>query len=392
MRIADLRVFPFALTYRKPWRISSGTIRVAEHVLVEVVGTDGTRGYGDACPFPVGYASETQETMLAVISRYLRPAVTGMDPLDIEAVQSAMDVALPGHVLAKAGVEMALYDLAGRALRLPVHKLIGGKYRDQLSLGWSIGIRETVEETVREALHYAQSGFAAIKLKIGVQPKKDLEKLAEVREALGPNIKLRVDANEGLRSADALPILRKMEKFDLEYIEQPVPRWDLAGMARLAKALDTPILADEAVFTPGDAVNVVRAGAAGILNVYPAKMGIANSRKIAAIAEGAGLTCVLGSMLESGLGNSANLQFACSTRNVREGCELIGPLFFTSDILATPIFSAEPPNGVWNVLDGDGLGVEIDTNWLESVARTTQSGNATAGSQVSAAAAWRSDE
>ncbi len=367
MKIREVQTCPFDLHFRNPFRISRGIAAVAQHVLIRIISDGDLFGLGESCPFPIQYAPESQETVLAVIRNYLRGALIGKDPLDIEALGIAMEETIPGHPLAKAGVEMAIYDLAARACGLPVYKLIGGRYYERVPLGWSIGIRSTTDEVVNEALHYANLGFPAIKLKIGADQNVDLERLAAVRAAVGPLVKLRVDANQGYSSHEALPILRRMEKYDLEYIEQPVPRWDLDGMARLTAALDTPISADESVFSVQDAMTLIKHGAADVFNVEPAKVGINNSKRIAAMAEAAGLSCVVGAMLEGGVANAANLHFACSTRIVNHPCELIGPLFFHDDILEDAIFSVAPAGAYWSVPEGIGFGVGVSEKWTQAL-------------------------
>ncbi|MBI3941492.1 MAG: hypothetical protein HY326_00635 [Chloroflexi bacterium] len=235
-----------------------------------------------------------------------------------------------------------------------------------MPLGYSIGIKST-EEMVQDAVHFVGAGFAAIKVKIGAGPCIDLDHVAAVRAAIGPEIKLRVDANEGYRWDQALPLLRKLEKYDLEYIEQPLPRWDLDGMSRLCAALDTPVMADESAFTPEDVITLIKFRAADLINVEPCKSGLAGAKRIAAIAEAAGLSCTVGSMLEMGLGTAAHLHFACATRCVSHACELIAPFFFTGDILANPIFSQEPSDGHWDLLSGAGLGVTLGDRWLAAL-------------------------
>ena len=277
--------------------------------------------------------------------------------MDSEAIRERLDRAISGHCIAKAAVDIALHDLLGKHFGLPVYRLLGGLYRRSIPLAWSIGIAET-EEMVQEAVHYVDIGWKAIKIKIGRDPDVDLEHLAAVRKAIGPAIKLRVDANQGYRSGEALPVLRKMERFDLEYIEQPLPRWDVEGLSALAAALDTPILADESVFTPEDAITLVRRQAADVFNIKVTKCGLANGKRIAAIAEAAGLRCMVGSMVELGPGTAAGVHFAAATSSVTHACEL-GPLLFRDDVITENVFLDEPLGGFWEVSDGPGLGITL---------------------------------
>lgn len=357
MRIAEVMTAVVHMPFHKEFRISGGGSLGATHVLVKVVSDDGVEGIGEAAPL-TAYSDESYGTIEHVIREFLGPALLGKDPMDQEFIEHHLDMAIPRHTFAKAAVDMALYDLVGKALSLPAYKLLGGLYRRDVPQAWSIGIAET-EEMVKEAVHFVEMGFHAIKIKIGSDPEEDLKHLAAVREAIGPQVKLRVDANQGYRAGEALPILKKMEKYDLEYIEQPLPRWDIDGMAVLAAALDTPLLADESAFTPEDVINLVRHRAADIINIKVAKSGLSKGKRMAAIAEAAGMACVVGSMIELGPGTAAGLHFAAATRNATHPSELVGPLLFKDDILERKIFSAEPRGGYWQVSDEPGLGIEL---------------------------------
>ena len=357
MKIAEVMTAVVHMPFYKEFHISGGGSPGATHVLVKVVSDDEVEGIGEAAPL-TAYSDESYGTIEHVISEFLRPALLGKDPMDQELIEAHLDMAIPRHTFAKAAVDMALYDLVGKALGLPAYKLLGGLYRREVPQAWSIGIADT-EEMVKEAVHFVEMGFHAIKIKIGRNPEEDLGHLAAVREAIGPKVKLRVDANQGYRSGEALSILRKMEKYDLEYIEQPLPRWDIEGLAALVAALDTPILADESAFTPQDVINLVRRRAADLINIKVAKSGLSKGKRMAAIAEAAGMPCMVGSMIELGPGTAAGVHFAAATRNVTHPSELVGPLLFKDDVLERKIFSAEPRGGYWQVSDEPGLGIKL---------------------------------
>lgn len=357
MKIADVMTAVVSMPFHKEFHISGGGTPVKTHVLVKVISDDGLEGIGEAAPF-TAYSEESYGTADHVIKEFLRPALLGKDPMDQEMIEAHMDGAIRRNTFAKAAVDMALFDLVGKTLGLPAYKLLGGLYRQRVPQAWSIGIAD-IEEMVQEALDYVELGFHAVKIKIGRDPQKDLACLEAVREAIGPEVKLRVDANQGYLAGEALPILRKMEKYDLEYIEQPLPRWDIEGTAALAAALDTPILADESAVTPQDVVNLVRRRAAGVINIKIAKSGLLKGKRMAAIAEAAGMACMVGSMIELGPGTAAGLHFAAATRNVTHASELVGPLLFKDDIIEGKGFSRPPDGGYWEVSDEPGLGVTL---------------------------------
>ena len=182
--------------------------------------------------------------------------------------------------------------------------------------------------------------------------------MRRLREALGPEIALRVDANQGWDRPTALRAIRALEPFGLDFVEQPVPRWDLEGMAEIGRRVDVPIMADESCCSPHDALALARLGGVSILGLKLTKSaGIAGSLAIARIAEAAGLTCYVGCMIETSLGTAAYLQVALAAAPVVWGCELFGPLLLTGDVVRAPVAYED---GAILALDGPGLGVEVD--------------------------------
>ncbi|MEW6227732.1 MAG: enolase C-terminal domain-like protein [Bacillota bacterium] len=366
MRIAAVRAIPVDIPYHKPFVIAGGPSTVATHVIVKITSDDGTVGIGEAAPM-TSYSEETQADIIHAVERFLGPAVVGRDPLDLELIHELMERHLPGHHFAKAAVDLACYDLAGKTLGVPVYKLLGGLYRTKIPLAWAVGM-DGIDAMVAEAVEFAGRGFETIKVKIGNDPRKDLEVVAAIRDAIGPKVGLRVDANQGYTPTVAIQVLRRMEKYDLQLIEQPVPRWDLDGMARVAAALDTPIMADESMFGPNDAINLIRFHACDIINIKIMKPGgLYNSKKVAAIAEAADIPCLVGSMIETGVGTAAGVHFAASTRNIAYPCELIGPMMLKDDVIKEDIYSANYVRGYLEAPGGPGLGVRLVEN-LEGMA------------------------
>jgi muconate/chloromuconate cycloisomerase len=361
MKVTSAEIIPVSIPMKKPFSISGGIIKTADHVIVKLHTSNGLIGYGEGIPLPA-YSEETQETVYYAIKNFLSDCVIDEDPLNIEKIIARMEMVLPGHQYAKAGVEFAIWDLIGKSLEMPIYKLIGGLYRDNIPLAWSIGYA-SVEEMVEEAVEKVKEGYRVVKVKIGRGATIDLEIVRSVREAIGNNIQMRVDANQGYTLDVAFKILRKMEQYDLQLIEQPLNKYDLDGMAKIARALDTPILADESVFGPDSAMKVIRAGAADIINIKIAKPGgIYNAKKVAAIAEAANVPCEVGSNLEFAIGTAAGAQLAASTKNITYECELNGPVYIVDDICKEPYV---PINGYLEVPKGYGLGIEVDEKKIE---------------------------
>jgi o-succinylbenzoate synthase len=363
MKITRIEAFTVNIPYHKPFVINGGPSYVGEHVLTRVYTDEGIVGYGEGAPM-LSYSDETQKDLLNGVLDYLAPSVVGMDPFDLEAIHHRMEQVLPGHHFAKASIDLALYDIMGKALNVPAYVLLGGKVRDQIPIAWVVGIGST-DEMVTEAVHYVQKyGFGTVKLKIGRAPRKDLDVVREVRAALGPDVKIRVDANQGYDVATAIRTLRQMEPYDLELVEQPVAKWNILGMAEVAAALDVPIEADESMFGFHDAMMLIKLKAADIINIKIMKpCGLYGSKKVAAVAEAAGITCLVGSMVEFGPGTAAGLHFAASHRVIAHACEMVGGMFYNGDVVNEDFSLNAVVNGCLPVPEKPGLGITMKAEY-----------------------------
>ncbi len=261
---------------------------------------------------------------------------------------------------------MALWDIAGKTVGKPVYELLGGKIRDSVKIKWSISGREP--EVAAEIARWAvNQGFTAMKVKVGIDPDGDVARVRAVRVAVGPNVHLGVDANGGWKTAEnAIRTIDRLREFDIYFAEQPVPAFDLEGMARVRASAKLPIVADESVYTLQDARNLSHAKAADVFSIYVGKAGgIAPAREIAEFATSSGLTCTIGSNLELGIGSAAMLHLALATSGIDSDsypCDIIGPFFYEDDVLAEPI---DLSAGQARIGDKPGLGVEIDDEKLE---------------------------
>lgn len=356
MKIRDIEVVPVSIPFNIAFRVPGGEVPAADHSIVKVHTDDGVYGIGEAATI-AAYSEETVYSTYAILTRVLAPLLIGHDPRNIGSIHEVMDQAVHANYFAKAAIDLACYDILGKSLGVPVHTLLGGAFRDRILVGQSIGIKDA-ETAAADAVRYVQQGFHSIKIKIGIDPKADLERVAAIRDAVGPDVDLRVDANQGYSVDTAVKTLRAMESYDLLLVEQPVPRWDIDGMAHVAHVLDTPVLADESVFTPSDAIAIVRKQAADILNIKIMKPGgLYGSLKIAGIASGANLPLAIGSMVEMGIGTAAGAHFAAACRDVRYPCDVKGPSLLKDDILQEPV---RIEGGYTYVPEGSGLGVDWD--------------------------------
>jgi muconate cycloisomerase len=362
LRISALTVHTVCLPVRTRRRHGVGDVQDAVTNVVLRLETDaGLTGFGEAAPWPV--FTGTAEASAAALHVHLRPLLIGADPFRIEALLGQADRLVVGHPEAKAAMEAALLDLKGKALGVSVADLLGGRVREEIPLSFSLANPDLAEDLATAKALYAE-GLRLFKVKTGFAGHRaDLARLERLRTELPDDIDLRVDYNQGLEPWDAIRQLKEVEEFRPTFIEQPVPGDQIAAMAAITQALDTPIMADESVFTPADALRVVEAGAADLFSIKVMKHGGAlRARAVAAIAEAAGIACYGGDMFESGLGHAIGAQLIAATPNISLGCEFYQACFFlTEDLLSAPFPIA---NGKVQVPSGPGLGVEVDEDRL----------------------------
>ncbi|MCS6849541.1 MAG: mandelate racemase/muconate lactonizing protein [Gemmataceae bacterium] len=337
---------------------SLGEHRRGHYVLVRVHDEVGRVGLGEASVTSV-WSGETQGGTIALIREVLAPLVVGADPFDTEWIRLRLDRAAFGNSFAKAALEMALLDLQGQTLGVPVYRLLGGRRPEALEapappleaarpkpgglrLKFVVGAVEPALAAQRAAT-MVQRGWQAIKVKVGRHhhPQADVDRLRAVRDAIGPDVWLSVDANGGYTVEQAVWAAARFEKLNVALFEQPTRRGDHAAMAQVRHRCGLPIMADESVFTPLDALEVIRHQAADVLSLYPGKHGgMRTTQAIAQLAEAAGLACTIGSNLEREVATAAMAHVATATANIQ--CErfpgdLIGPLYYDQPLTREPL-------------------------------------------------------
>lgn len=361
MKITKIECIPVRVPIRPEVaiRAKGGCHSVSPFLLVRVYTDEQICGIGEVSCTP-RWSGEDQATAAHFIHTILGPAICGKDPRDIELLTARMRVELAGNPFTKAALEMALWDILGKAAGLPVYRLLGGPVRDSVPLKWSISGVEPARAT--EIANWAlDQGFKAMKVKVGIDPAEDVARVRAVREAIGPEILLGVDANGAWAPAKAVSMIHRLAEFGIAFAEQPVPPGNIEWLADVRRQVAVPILADESVYSPQDALAIVKGGAADALSIYIGKAaGIGPARKIAAIAEGAMLGCTVGSNLELGVGSAAMIHFAMATPALTPNefpCDIIGPLYYADEILTEPLALA---GGNAIVPDRPGLGIELD--------------------------------
>lgn len=375
MKIVRVDTSIVRIPVEKPYVYSHGALNAFCNVLVWIRVDDEMVGIGESAFVPGGgVREETPEGTKPTIDEYLAPEIIGEDPFDIERIHEKMDACLPRNLVAKAGIDLALWDLVGKALDLPVYKLLGGTYKEKIPVTYTLSM-DTPKKMAEQAVYRKEQGYSTVVIKIGDKPETDLERLRLVREAVGPKVKIRLDANEAYRPDQAIRIIRKMERYDPEFVEEPVKRWNLDGMAKVANAVDTPISSDESNSTLQTAYKIIEKGAADILNIKISKNGgLTNCKKTAAVAQAKGIPCLVGGDNTYEITRQASRHFATSTPQVQRGLgsEGCGPASQSKiDDVTKKVVTYEDVSrmGGYVITSSEpGLGVELD---LEKVRKYT---------------------
>lgn len=330
----------------------------ARHILVEIHTDVGLIGLGEAVPRPSVYG-ETLDGQRAVIEGLLAPPILGLDPLRVERAWAAWERVV-GNQAAKAALDMGLHDLIGKQVGLPIHRLLGGWTEGTLPLTMSLGIGppERMADGARQAV---ADGHGAVKLKVGKDVDADVRAVAAVREAVGPDVVLYVDANGGYGRNDALRAIRAFERYELALIEEPVAPGDADGRMRLARATDVPLLADESTNDMSGLVRELAAGSAGGISIRAARSGFTLTRHLVNVATASHVPFLIGSHRELGVGTAANAHLA-GFRGMAWPAELGSHVHLEDGLLETPL---RIEGGVLHLPDGPGLGVSLDRDKVE---------------------------
>jgi len=314
LAIQQIEVYSVTLRYKEPFRIAPGASTESHNIVVKILTDYDVIGWGESSPSQ-RVTGEVPKTVVEVLDK-IAPKLIGMCPLRIEQDVELMDSIVEGNPSAKAAVDMALHDILGKTARKPLFMLMGG-YRTEVLTDITLGIKSP-REMAKDAAKAVNKGFKALKVKVGVNSTEDVERLKLIREAVGDNVEVRLDANQGWTPKQAIEVLDKVEKFDIQFAEQPVPAGDLEGLVKVRKNSSVPIMADESVHSPEDALCLIKAEAVDLMNIKLMKCGgILKGRKIVDVAEAAGIPCMIGCMGESELGIAAGAHLAAAVRNVQ---------------------------------------------------------------------------
>lgn len=361
MKIQSIELATVAVPLKKPFKTALRTVHTAYSTYVKITADDGRIGWGEAPPTHV-ITGDSMASIAYAIEEIMARKLIGMDVRNRTGLFAVLHKTIVRNTSAKAAVDMAIHDLLGQLAGLPLYQFLGGN-KSKLDSNFTVSVNDPME-MADDAFQYAEDGFTTLKVKVGIGSSElDIERVKAIRKRVGNTLKIRLDANQGWQPKEAIRTIGAMEDAGLaiELVEQPVHAEDIDGLLYVTQNTLTPIMADESVFSPRDALRVLQCGAADLINIKLMKSGgIHEALKINALAESYGVRCMTGSMIETKLGITAAAHFAASQPNITR-CDFDAPLMLSGD----PVIGGVTYSGQTVELpEGAGLGVQIDPSWL----------------------------
>lgn len=365
MKIKQLELFAVHFPLHEPFVVSYDSYPVMPSIIAKLTTDCGLIGWGEAVP-DEHVTGETFESTFAVLEHLLAPKMIGQNPMQFEQIHSLMDKLIKHAPTAKAAIDIACYDVAGKKLGVPVYQLIGGKVHEKFRITHVLSIDEP-EKMAKVAKVKVQEGYNSFKMKVGRDVASDVERIKVVRQAVGKDVAIRVDVNQGWKnSANTLVALKMLEPLHIDWVEQPVVSNDIDALAEVKMKTTIPIMIDEGLCNARDMREVIQKRAADKANIKLMKAGgIYPAIKLCAMAEMAGIECQIGSMLESSIGSAAGFHVAFS-KSIVTSVELTGPLKFEKDIGNLKESFSIP---FIELSERPGLGVQIDEKQLSELTR-----------------------
>jgi muconate cycloisomerase/chloromuconate cycloisomerase len=357
------------LPLRRLQRFSALGTETQSVVIIFVRSTDGAIGCGESVtPSGPWWSGESVESIKLHIDTYLAPVLIGEDAFQLDKLMHNMDLKVYGNQFAKAGLEMALLDLIGKTLNQPVHNLLGGKVRESLPVLWPLATGDPEQEIAEAEEKIDRRLHRVFKLKMGaMDPAKDVARACKIAKALSGKARIRVDPNERWTESVANWAIERMQDAGIELVEQPLPRWDHAGSARLTRRFRAEIMIDEGMCCLRDMLQIADQRAAGTVSLKIMKSGGMRATKtIGEVARSAGISLYMGTFLESSYGTAANMQLCATLEDLPFGGELAGPLLIAEDICETPAQYRDFE--LW-LADGVGMAANIDREKLKAFRR-----------------------
>ncbi len=361
MKIAKVEVIPVSVPLRKAAESAHGRTTHQESVVIKVHTANGAYGIGAIEP-RAGYDVESHEEVAATVKEWLAPSIIGEDPFRIKWILGVMDREIPGHWGSKALVEMALFDLLGRSLGVPVHVFFGGQVREEILLNGWIGLLEP-DKARQEAVELLDKGFRSLKVKMNSEITAAKERVEAVRSAVKNEFQIRVDANESLDMERAQEAVQALQDLDVFYLEQPFHRESIQNLVALCRSSPIRLMADESVHDMETLLSILRSNAAHFVKLKVQKMGgLLKTSQAIQVAESFGIPVILGHGFGMTISTLAEFHLAASTRAVLDGCESVGPMKMADDVVREPLDMAR---GYMRVPTKPGLGAELDEEKLK---------------------------
>ncbi|MBL7952964.1 MAG: dipeptide epimerase [Flavobacteriales bacterium] len=360
--ITHIDLFPLSIPLKAPFVTSLGALEAVESVIVRITTNDSLVGWGECNPF-WSINGETQETCLAV-GKHIARVLVGHDATEIEGLHGKMDRMIFANNSIKSAFDIACHDIAAQAAGLPLYRFLGGATKRPLITDYTVSLG-TKEKMAADALVIIRNGFQVIKVKLGGGAQEDIERILAIRAAIGEDVPLRIDANQGWSPEQAVLVLNALGDANIQHCEEPIPRWQFMEMRRVKEASPIPIMADESCCDHNDAGRLIDLGACQRFNIKLGKSGgLFKAKRIIALAEAAGLEVQIGGFLESRLAWTAAAHLALTSNAVRF-CDMDTPLMFTADPVQGGLTYGA--GGSITVPSTVGLGASIDPSYLRGV-------------------------
>jgi L-Ala-D/L-Glu epimerase len=362
LTIKDIAIYKLKIPLKQPFVISLGPINHAENIIVVVRTKEGTTGYGECSPY-MTINGESIDTCF-IVGQYLARVLIGQNALEPSKCMEIMDRVIYANTSIKSAFDIALHDIAAQHAGLPLYQYLGGKKNKILQTDMTVSIG-TPEKMKQHAVHFQQQGFPFIKVKLGEDLETDVARIKTIREGIGHQIPLRIDANQGWGTADkAIAVLNALEPFNIEHCEEPISRWRFMELGKVSAATTIPIMADESCGDDHDAERLIQLRACSMFNIKLGKSsGFLKALKVIDLAAAAGIELQIGGFMESRLGMTAAAHLALTDDSIHH-CDFDTPLMFTADPVSGGIEYKN--NGVIDVPDIPGLGATIKEDYLKN--------------------------
>jgi L-Ala-D/L-Glu epimerase len=362
LKITQIELYKLSIPLKEPFIISLGTIYNAENIIAVIRTNSGISGFGECSPF-MTINGESQSTCF-LVGEILANRLKGKNALDIEHCLNVMDKTIYGNSSIKSAFDIALHDIASQQAELPLYKFLGGKKSKKLFTDYTVSMSDP-GKMANDALKIKNSGYKVIKVKLGENKKIDVARIKAIRKVIGNKIPIRIDANQGWNVKTAIKILQALKKYNIQYCEEPIPRWDFMNLEKVRQKSPIPIMADESCCDDHDAKRLIRLGACDMFNLKLGKSsGLLNAKKIIALAEKENMKMQVGGFMESRIAMTANAHLALSSKNILY-CDFDTPLMFAEDPVSGGIIYKE--NGVIEVSEIAGLGAWIEKEKLDKL-------------------------